>query len=103
MADRLSNPFSGGGSGGSGTPNSGSDDFLSFSSSTPNPGRGGGQGQGQFSGGERGFKPKWGKKNRQDNWNRFGAYENNRQYNNQNQGIINCSSQQIQAQKKKTF
>ena len=47
------------------------DGFLSFSSSTP---RGSPSGSGP-----RGFKPKWGKKNRQDNWNRFGQYDQQQQ------------------------
>ena len=43
--------------------------FLQFSST---PVEGGG-------GGGRNFKPKWGKRNRQDNWNRFGQQHHQQQ------------------------
>ena len=56
MSEKLPNPLSSGG----GTPSK-SEDFLAFSaSSTPREDR---------------FQPKRGKKNRQDNWSRFGHFE----------------------------
>ena len=74
--EKLENPFAkGAGAGGSG---SDQDGFLAFSSSTP---RGSPSG-----GGPRGFRPKWGKANRQDNWRRFG------QYNDQEQQRMNMSA-----------
>jgi hypothetical protein len=54
--DKLQNPFDGGGQ-----------DFLGFTASTP---------RGSPSGG-RGFRPRHGKHNRRDNWQRFGEFEAN--------------------------
>ena len=67
--EKLENPFAT--ASGPGAKEGDRDGFLSFSSSTP---RGSPSG-----GGPRGFRPKWGKKNRQDNWNRFGQYDQQQQ------------------------
>ena len=67
--EKLENPFAA--ASGPGAKEGDRDGFLSFSSSTP---RGSPSG-----GGPRGFRPKWGKKNRQDNWNRFGQYDQQQQ------------------------
>jgi len=74
--EKLENPFAK--SAGAGGSDSDRDGFLAFSSSTP---RGSPSG-----GGPRGFRPKWGKANRQDNWRRFG------QYNDQEQQRMNMSA-----------
>ena len=74
--EKLENPFAK--SAGAGGSNNDRDGFLAFSSSTP---RGSPSG-----GGPRGFRPKWGKANRQDNWRRFG------QYNDQEQQRMNMSA-----------
>ena len=70
--EKLENPFAKGAAAGAGGSDSDREGFLAFSSSTP---RGSPSG-----GGPRGFRPKWGKKNRQDNWNRFGQYNDQQQH-----------------------
>ena len=77
--EKLENPFAkGAGAGGS---NSDRDGFLAFSSSTP---RGSPSG-----GGPRGFRPKWGKANRQDNWRRFGQYNDQQEQQQMNMSAPN--------------
>jgi len=61
MADKLPNPLNSGGGSSNNSSSSSSMDFLAFSTtSTPR---------------EEKFKPRRGKQNRQDNWNRFGQFE----------------------------
>ena len=89
--EKLENPFAkGAGAGGS---NSDRDGFLAFSSSTP---RGSPSG-----GGPRGFRPKWGKANRQDNWRRFGQYNDQQEQQQMNMsapnGEISSNSHHVQS------